>query len=188
VRILFRTVMLLVGMFFPFHQALADDKDKKSTWVFLSIDDLCATISLMWYTTASHPGGNADGRHNEDTTGHAVLCYLNKDRNFYLKYGDLRNSRNGSTKHYGFGAVTNIFTLRHGNHSVGPRLGAETLRVNYEVPEHNVTIAETFTVPYGGIGYQYGKNLFFAANQYLLRGGVTLRSFELTYSVKKNIF
>jgi hypothetical protein len=184
----------LLALMFLLLASSALAQSDKSYNLQIAVSDLCQSMSLVRYTSSTHPGGNADGRHNEKNTGTALLCYhrlwkgSNEYFEFYTKAGDLKNSRSGNTPHYGFGAVTNLVNTRFGEHRGKIRLGAELLRIKYEVPKYNATLTTTQTLPYYGIAYEYNGWFEASMNQYIIGEGVTLRAFSVVWKKKMNFF
>jgi len=69
----------------------------------------CAAVARLIYTTASHPGGNRNGRLNEKNGGYGGRCYTDQDRHFYAVFAQLQNSQYGDTFAFGPGVKTRLF-------------------------------------------------------------------------------
>ncbi|MFA5132211.1 MAG: hypothetical protein WC444_02680 [Candidatus Paceibacterota bacterium] len=145
----------------------------------------CKSIAYTFWTHSKHPGGDRNGRLNQDNGGIGFKCFLEKENSMFLSMDALENSQFGSTITAGIGKQIDLLKISR----VSIYVGGELSLVNYDVPRKHEAIFGVMPSLYRGIGYSlpYGFGIV-SFEEKLLLGDIRLRSWGWQYKKSVNIF
>lgn len=133
----------------------------------------CAATARLIYTTASHPGGNRNGRLNEKNGGYGGRCYSDRDRNFYVVFAQLQNSQYGDTFAFGPGIKWRPFEFQ----GVSLDVGAEVPYVYYAYGRRPGAIQGPLPYPWVGVNWRPVKGVEIGMMEmWLPKGSAQLRA------------